>query len=235
MRTKILAVALSFLLVPSASAHSGGTDSQGGHHDYKNVSGLGSYHYHHGMGPHLHSGGVCPYSSGSSPNPSGDSSGSKPVSWKETLIGWGYEYDEEMCIWKGWDGFYTEDREYYLWDDSGWCENCEWPSDVIGHASWCSSSEFCEEWEDAPDYCYDCENIIESSSDHDEDCPALTPKYDFTAPVYDEEEAEAIIQEAIGANAIEATKTDSETWGILAVVVGLPAAAYIGYLAGKKR
>lgn len=42
-------------------AHSGRTDSSGGHHDYKNKSGLGSYHYHHGYGPHLHEGGVCPY------------------------------------------------------------------------------------------------------------------------------------------------------------------------------
>lgn len=44
-------------------AHSGRTDSNGGHHDYKNKSGLGDYHYHHGMGPHLHENGVCPYSS----------------------------------------------------------------------------------------------------------------------------------------------------------------------------
>ena len=47
-------------------AHSGRTDSRGGHHDYKNRSGLGSYHYHHGMGPHLHPGGVCPYGGSSS-------------------------------------------------------------------------------------------------------------------------------------------------------------------------
>lgn len=55
------------LLLPTSltSAHSGRTDSQGGHHDYKNRSGLGSYHYHHGMGPHLHPNGVCPYSSSS--------------------------------------------------------------------------------------------------------------------------------------------------------------------------
>ena len=51
---------LSLPLMPLA--HSGRTDSSGGHHDYKNKSGLGSYHYHHGMGPHLHPGGVCPYS-----------------------------------------------------------------------------------------------------------------------------------------------------------------------------
>ena len=56
---------LSLLLPYNASAHSGRTDSSGGHHDYQNASGLGSYHYHHGMGPHLHPGGVCPYSSSS--------------------------------------------------------------------------------------------------------------------------------------------------------------------------
>lgn len=56
----------SFVLV--AEAHSGRTDSNGGHHDNKNVSGLGSYHYHCGGHPaHLHPNGKCPYaSSGSS-------------------------------------------------------------------------------------------------------------------------------------------------------------------------
>ena len=48
----------------TVEAHSGRTDSSGGHHDNKNVSGLGSYHYHCGGNPpHLHGGGVCPYSS----------------------------------------------------------------------------------------------------------------------------------------------------------------------------
>lgn len=47
-------------------AHSGRTDSSGGHHDYQNRSGPGSYHYHHGMGPHLHKNGVCPYSTSTS-------------------------------------------------------------------------------------------------------------------------------------------------------------------------
>lgn len=43
-------------------AHSGRTDSSGGHRDNKNKSGLGSYHYHCGGYPaHLHSGGYCPY------------------------------------------------------------------------------------------------------------------------------------------------------------------------------
>lgn len=49
-----------------AEAHSGRTDANGGHHDYKNKSGLGSYHYHCGGHPaHLHPNGVCPYASNS--------------------------------------------------------------------------------------------------------------------------------------------------------------------------
>lgn len=48
----------------TAEAHSGRTDSSGGHKDNKNKSGLGSYHYHCGGHPaHLHTDGVCPYSS----------------------------------------------------------------------------------------------------------------------------------------------------------------------------
>lgn len=56
---------LAFSTVPgTVQAHSGRTDSSRGHHDNKNVSGLGSYHYHCGGHPaHLHDDGVCPYSS----------------------------------------------------------------------------------------------------------------------------------------------------------------------------
>lgn len=57
----------TFNPVLNVEAHSGRTDSRGGHHDYKNKSGLGSYHYHHGYPAHLHRNGVCPYS-GSSDN-----------------------------------------------------------------------------------------------------------------------------------------------------------------------
>ncbi len=50
----------------SAMAHSGRTDSSGGHKDNKNKSGLGSYHYHCGGNPpHLHTNGACPYQSSS--------------------------------------------------------------------------------------------------------------------------------------------------------------------------
>jgi hypothetical protein len=38
-------------------AHSGGTDSKGGHYDHIN----GGYHYHHGYPAHQHPNGECPY------------------------------------------------------------------------------------------------------------------------------------------------------------------------------
>lgn len=46
----------------STAAHSGRTDSSGGHRDTQDQSGLGSYHYHcGGHPPHLHESGQCPY------------------------------------------------------------------------------------------------------------------------------------------------------------------------------
>lgn len=58
-------------------AHSGRTDSRGGHKDNKNKSGLGSYHYHCGGHPaHLHKNGVCPYANSTSSAKSASSSSS---------------------------------------------------------------------------------------------------------------------------------------------------------------
>ena len=64
---RVLAALLCVVLMSTnAAAHSGRTDANGGHHDYKNRSGLGSYHYHCGGNPpHLHPGGVCPYGNNS--------------------------------------------------------------------------------------------------------------------------------------------------------------------------
>lgn len=79
------------LIFSSCTAHSGRTDRYGGHKDNKNVSGLGSYHYHCGGYPaHLHENGVCPYTnnsniknnsknSSSSVNTTSNFSTSKPV------------------------------------------------------------------------------------------------------------------------------------------------------------
>lgn len=63
--SKILLLSTILLAIPTTLfAHSGRTDSSGGHKDKNNVSGLGSYHYHCGRHPaHLHEGGICPYSS----------------------------------------------------------------------------------------------------------------------------------------------------------------------------
>lgn len=60
---RFLSIFLSCLLLCSpVYAHSGRTDSSGGHRDNKNASGLGPYHYHCGGHPaHLHPNGVCPY------------------------------------------------------------------------------------------------------------------------------------------------------------------------------
>lgn len=57
-----MAAPVSFnVFILTAEAHSGRTDSNGGHKDNKNVSGLGNYHYHHGYDAHLHPDGICPY------------------------------------------------------------------------------------------------------------------------------------------------------------------------------
>lgn len=77
----------------TAYAHSGRTDSSGGHKDNKNASGLGSYHYHCGGNPpHLHSNGVCPYRSAStsrsnsSSSSSSSSSSTKSASREENVV-----------------------------------------------------------------------------------------------------------------------------------------------------
>lgn len=62
MRKFFVFVIVIILLSCNAYAHPGKTDSNGGHHDYNNVSGLGDYHYHHGHPAHLHENGECPYS-----------------------------------------------------------------------------------------------------------------------------------------------------------------------------
>ena len=60
--TCLITLAFALSLSTSTLAHSGRTDSNGGHKDNKNVSGLGPYHYHCGGHPaHLHDNGVCPY------------------------------------------------------------------------------------------------------------------------------------------------------------------------------
>lgn len=79
MRRFLLSFILILALAIPASAHPGGTDSDGGHTDHS----TGEYHYHHGYGPHQHEDldgdGVpdCPYNfEDRTGENSGDSSGS---------------------------------------------------------------------------------------------------------------------------------------------------------------
>ena len=78
-KKKIISILLNILIICSISAgvyaHQGKTDANGGHKDKNNKSGLGYYHYHCGGHPaHLHTNGVCPYSSSSSTSKSETSS-----------------------------------------------------------------------------------------------------------------------------------------------------------------
>lgn len=83
--TAISIVLITILVGLNTYAHSGRTDSSGGHKDNQNKSGLGSYHYHCGGHPaHLHTNGVCPYSSTSSSSGSSSSSSSSSSSGKST-------------------------------------------------------------------------------------------------------------------------------------------------------
>ena len=55
-----------------ASAHSGGTDSSGGHTNHS----TGEYHYHHGYPAHQHPNGICPYKQSNTENYGNGSTGS---------------------------------------------------------------------------------------------------------------------------------------------------------------
>lgn len=78
----ILSLVVILLQPLSAYAHSGGTDSSGGHYNHN----TGDYHYHHGFPAHEHPGGKCPYA-GKDPYYTNDSSGGgDDASWVIWLI-----------------------------------------------------------------------------------------------------------------------------------------------------
>ena len=84
---QIAIISLSIICIGRITlAHQGKTDSRGGHNDPQNKSGLGSYHYHCGGHPaHLHTNGVCPYSTSSSSNEN-TRSNSVETNTKQTTI-----------------------------------------------------------------------------------------------------------------------------------------------------
>ena len=90
-REKIISIILAVLSIISIGvntyAHSGRTDANGGHKDNKNKSGLGSYHYHCGGHPaHLHTNGICPYSSNKNNTSSSASTNTKEATTTPTTI-----------------------------------------------------------------------------------------------------------------------------------------------------
>lgn len=82
----IIVTILVLTMIPLSNfAHSGRTDSNGGHKDNNNKSGLGPYHYHCGGYPaHLHTGGVCPYSSAATTSVQSTSTSTQSTSTKTT-------------------------------------------------------------------------------------------------------------------------------------------------------
>ena len=56
MKKIFLTISIVLFSIPIYS-HIGGTDSRGGHNDRIN----GGYHFHHGMGPHQHTNGICAF------------------------------------------------------------------------------------------------------------------------------------------------------------------------------
>lgn len=87
----LICLVLSLVLSMTALAHSGGTDSKGGHRNHS----TGEYHYHHGYPAHQHTGGVCPYdyddrtgeNSGSSTKKSVEKVNAEPAKKSSKLTG----------------------------------------------------------------------------------------------------------------------------------------------------
>lgn len=91
--TALFAVLLIVLSTTSVFAHSGRTDSSGGHKDNKNKSGLGYYHYHcGGYPPHLHPNGYCPHKGAPQSN-SGNTSVNTSTGEGQTVVTPNYNYD----------------------------------------------------------------------------------------------------------------------------------------------
>lgn len=113
-----------------ANAHSGRTDSSGGHRDNQNKSGLGSYHYHcGGHSAHLHPNGVCPYSATTTTEvkPTAvettaaetKAAEKKEVtgSWQKNDKGWWYQMSDDTYYA---DGFAKIDGKDYYFNAEGY-------------------------------------------------------------------------------------------------------------------
>lgn len=111
---KVLSVLLLWILliVPlTASAHSGSTDSSGGHRD----SSTGTYHYHHGYPAHDHEDGICPYNFDDATEPSYSSKSSATTVPQQVIHSYdgssytrGYEDGHSVGFEKGYEEGYAQ-------------------------------------------------------------------------------------------------------------------------------
>lgn len=92
---KLLVLVLAVLISLPVLAHSGRTDSKGGHYNRS----TGEYHYHHGYSAHQHEGGECPYDFD---DRTGESSGSSSSSEKDKEE----PEEEEHPFWAFLKGFF---------------------------------------------------------------------------------------------------------------------------------
>lgn len=93
---------LTFILALNCSAHSGKTDSSGGHYNHS----TGEYHYHHGYPAHDHHNGKCPYLTydddevGEDSQKQKDSQKHKRVKYKDDDL-------ENIIVWSALIGYFT--------------------------------------------------------------------------------------------------------------------------------
>lgn len=103
------------------------TDSNGGHKDNNNKSGLGYYHYHCGGNPpHLHSNGSCPYSSGTQTPQTPQTQAVPETTQEQPQIEYGWQEDNIGWWYLNPDGSYPKSTwrlindKYYCFDEKGY-------------------------------------------------------------------------------------------------------------------
>lgn len=70
-----------FSILSISYAHSGRTDSEGGHYDRS----TGEYHYHHGYSAHNHTDGICPYDYDDRTSHTTNKNSDKESSWEKYI------------------------------------------------------------------------------------------------------------------------------------------------------
>mgnify|MGYP003377908942 CR=1 FL=1 len=110
MRKYLFTGVFLFLFVIGAFAHSGKTDSAGGHYNHS----TGEYHYHHGYPAHQHPEGICPYSSDNHTTESSGTSGSSAVSSSSSSSSAQYDPFTDESTEGSYEEAFNAGMEYYF-------------------------------------------------------------------------------------------------------------------------